>query len=63
MIPQRLVNALSELGESIVTEVSVEEGWKYPLASWKEQCTGSGQNYCYEASRKLRNYLGFFMQV
>ncbi len=34
VIPQRLVNALSELGESIVTEVSEEEGWKYPLASW-----------------------------
>jgi hypothetical protein len=32
VIPQRLVNALSELGESIVTEVS--EGWKYPLTSW-----------------------------
>jgi hypothetical protein len=35
VIPQRLVNALSELGESIVTEVS-EEGGKYgntPLVS------------------------------
>ncbi len=29
VIPQRLVNALSELGESIVTEVSEEEGGKY----------------------------------
>jgi hypothetical protein len=33
VIPQRLVNALSELGESIVTEVSEEEGGKCLPAS------------------------------
>jgi hypothetical protein len=58
VIPQRLVNALSELGESIVTEVSEEEGWKYPLAS--ELGTDSGQINCCEASRELKNYLSFF---